>query len=211
MIVERLLPLAVGFAAGIAGAVGLSTALPVSIATVLISAVAVTSIGIAWSEPSVATGEFVLLGPKFVAVNVLGFVTLRAFGYRPTDGDDPSVPTGRAIVFVIAIVFHVVLTGAVFAMQVSFENHVNDTVDDVLAGQEYDDVGLVRTQTDVVVVPGSGAPAVTVVVTRPADRTYPTTANDLGSSIESRTGREVVVTVEFVDRQQYESDGGAPS
>ncbi|MFC6974006.1 TIGR00341 family protein [Halomicroarcula sp. GCM10025709] len=203
-----LLTLAVGLAAGIAGAVGLATALPVSlvgvmIAAALIPAAAAVGVGIAWNAPSVAIGALVLLVANIVAVNAAGYATLRAFGYKPRDdeGGLPSIRTSAASLVLIALV---VATGVTFTLQASFENDVNGAVDGVLDDSEYEDLELIRTQTDFVFVPGSEPPGVAVVVGRPAHQSYPTLAADLGQAISRTTGRDVTVRVEFVERQRYD-------
>ncbi|EMA59253.1 DUF389 domain-containing protein [Halorubrum lipolyticum] len=203
-----ILTLAVGFVAGSAGAVGLATALPVSIvgvmiAAALIPAAATVGIGIAWNAPSVAIGALVLLVANLVAINAAGYLTLRAFGYRSTGDTDFSAVRRTAIV--VALVAVVVLTGATFALQASFENDANGAVNEVLDEEAYEELELVRTRTDFLFVPGSEPPGVAVVVGRPADQSHPTLAADLGERISETTGRDVAVRVEFVDRQQYET------
>ncbi|WP_336024690.1 DUF389 domain-containing protein [Halobellus salinisoli] len=207
-----LLTLAVGLAAGIAGAVGLATALPVSIvgvmiAAALIPAAAAVGIGIAWSEPGVAIGASVLLVANLVSVNVAGFATLRAFGYRSADTDTSSGPRLGPVLLALALVAAVLASGALFTAQASFENEVNSAVGDVLDDEAYDDLELVQTRAEFVVVPGSSPPDVRVVVHRPADEPFPDLAADLGGVIEDRTGREVNVGVEFVEVQRYEAEG----
>ena len=203
-----LLTLAVGVAAGIAGSIGLATALPVSIvgvmiAAALIPAAAATGIGIAWGNPSVAIGAFVLLVANLVAVNVGGYATLRAFGYDRSD-DAPEFPIARSVLVGIVLLGILLPVGAAFAMQATFENGVNGAVEDVLAADRYEELELVSTRADFVFVPGSDPPSVQVVVARPADRDYPTLAADLARAIHEETGREVAVHVEFVEGQQYE-------
>ncbi|WP_049984997.1 DUF389 domain-containing protein [Halobellus rufus] len=206
-----LLTLAVGLAAGVAGAVGLATALPVSIvgvmiAAALIPAAAAVGIGLAWSEPGVAIGAAVLLVANLVSVNVAGFATLRAFGYRPTDADTSSESTLGPALVALALVVAVLGSGALFTAQSSFENDVNSAVGDVLEDDAYDDLELVQTSAGFVVVPGSAPPDVRVVVQRPVDQPSPRLAADLGAAIADATGREVNVRVEFVETQRYDAD-----
>jgi uncharacterized membrane protein len=205
-----LLTLAVGYAAGMAGAVGIATALPVSIvgvmiAAALIPAAAATGIGIAWNEPGVAVGASVLLVANLVSVNVAGFATLRGFGYRSTDADTSRIPRLGAVLLVLTLVVAVLGAGALFTAQTSFENEVNSAVSDVFEDEAYEDLELVQTSVEFVVVPGSTAPDIRVVVHRPADEPTPQLAADLATAIETRTEREVNVRVEFVEVQRSES------
>lgn len=210
----ELLTLAVGVAAGIAGAVGLATALPVSIvgvmiAAALIPAAAATGIGLAWNTPSVAIGAVVLLVANLVSVNVAGFATLRAFGYRSVETGTDPLPTTGALVLGIALLSAVVFSGAIVTAQASFENDVNSAVTDVLEGEAYEDLELAQTRADFVVVPGSEPPGVRVVVYRPADESYPMLATELQAAIEATTDRNVDVRVEFVETRQ--ADAGTQS
>ncbi len=211
-----LLTLIVGIAAGVAGALGLATALPVSIvgvmiAAALIPAAAATGIGIAWNEPSVAVGAAVLLIANIVSVNTAGFVTLRQFGYRSTDTDTGRLPTVGAVLVGVAFVAAILVSGGLFAVQASFENQVTTAVGDVLDDEEYADLQLAQTRVDFVMVPGSAPPDVRIVVQRPVDERYPQLASDIADAIQSATGREVDVLVEFVDSQQAEASTGAVS
>ena len=225
-----MLTLAVGVAAGIAGATGVATALPVSIvgvmiAAALIPAAAAAGIGLAWNSPSVAVGAAVLLVANLVAVNAAGFATLWAFGYRSTDNgnatyrgspsnadeatiaDRIALPSVSTALLVVAFVGVLLFTGTAFAAQASFENDVNSGIDEVLDEEEYADLNLVRSQMDFVMVPGSDPPGVQVVVERPADQRYPALAERLGETLAASTDREVAVRVEFVDRQRYDPGG----
>lgn len=203
-----MLTLAVGIVAGCAGAVGLATALPVSIvgvmiAAALIPAAATVGIGIAWNAPSVAIGALILLVANLVAINTAGYLTLRTLGYR-SEGDTDFSAVRRTAVAVVLVAL-VVLTGATFTLQASFENEVNGAVNETLSEERYEELALIRTQTDFRFVPGSEPPGITVIVGRPADRSYPTLATALGESISETTDQDVAVRVEFVDRQQYET------
>lgn len=210
----ELLTLAVGVAAGIAGAVGLATALPVSIVGVMIAAAllpaaAAAGIGLAWNTPSVAIGAAVLLLANLVSVNVAGFATLRAFGYRSVETRTDPFPRTAALFLGIVLVSVVVFSGAIVTAQATFENDVNSAVTDVLDGEEYEELELAQTRADFVVVPGSEPPGIRVVVYRPADESYPVLATKLQAAIEATTNRDVDVRVEFIDTQWAEN--GAPS
>lgn len=205
-----VLTLAVGIAAGIAGALGIATALPVSIVGVMIAAAllpaaAATGIGVAWNEPSVAVGASVLLVANLVSINAAGFATLRGFGYRSSDTDTSRLPTIGVVLIAAVLAGAVVGAGAAFATQASFENEVNGAVSDVIEEEQYEDLELAQTRVDFVVVPGSDGPNVRVIVHRPVGEAYPNLAGDLATAIRSKTGRDVSVEVQFVDTQLSDS------
>ncbi len=206
-----LLALVVGIAAGIAGALGLATALPVSIvgvmiAAALIPAAAATGIGIAWNAPSVAVGALVLLVANLISINVAGALTLRWLGYRPSDVDRTRSPALWKPLFGVLLLGALVATGFAITGQATFENEVNGAVDDVLDEEEYEDLELTRIRTDFVLIPGSDSPTVQVVVYRPADRAYPQLPEELAEAITDATGRDVLLRVEFVDRLEHDTE-----
>ncbi|WP_336037070.1 DUF389 domain-containing protein [Halobacterium yunchengense] len=95
------LSLAVGLAAGAAGALGLATALPVSlvgvmVAAALIPAAATVGVGVAWNLPVVAAGAALLLASNFAAINVAAPAALLLLGYRPSDWGGRGPPRLRA-------------------------------------------------------------------------------------------------------------------
>lgn len=205
-----MLTLAIGVAAGIAGALGIATALPVSIvgvmiAAALVPAAAATGIGIAWGEPSVAAGATVLLVANLVSVNAAGFATLRAFGYRSVDTDTSDLPTVGTVLLGLLLVSAVIGSGAAFTAQAEFENDVNGAVSDVLDDAAYEEIELAQTRVDFVVVPGSAPPDARVVVQRPVAETYPRLATDLAEAVGDAVDRDVNVQVEFVETQQSEA------
>jgi hypothetical protein len=77
----------------------------------------------------------------------------------------------------------------------------------ILDDGAYDDLELVTTSVEFVVVSGSAPPDVTVVFYRPVDASYPTLASDLAASIREPTDRDVNVRVEFVDVQRFDAAG----
>lgn len=200
------LTLVVGFAAGAAGSLGIATALPVSlvgvmVAAALIPAAATVGIGIAWNLPVVAAGAALLLVSNFAAINVVAPIVLWLLGYRPTGWG--SVPLRRYARVAAVAVFLVAILSGTLAMatdQMNHERDVNRAVTDALADDEYESLTLVSVRATVPVV--GGEYGVTVVVERPADRPYPELADRLHDEISERTGRDVPVTVEFVDRVQ---------
>ena len=207
------LTLTVGVAAGVAGALGIATALPVAlvgvmVAVALIPAAATVGIGIAWGRPSVAFAALILLVVNVIAINVAGFATLRALGYRPEAEDGPAGRRRRALA--VGACLLVVLGGVGFAVgaQATFQNDVTVAVNDVLTEDAYQELELVQVRTEFVSVPRATDPTVTVVINRPADESYPDIAERLGRQIETTTDRSVKVRVEFVDEQRYPEESG---
>ncbi|WP_440008153.1 TIGR00341 family protein [Halomicrococcus sp. SG-WS-1] len=207
-----LLSFVVGICAGAAGAFGLATALPVSlvgvmIAAALIPAAAAVGVGLAWGPPGVAFGAFVLLVVNAVGINVAGSAVLWYLGYRPEDG-----PTGAerlrdaTPVVAAALLLLAAFAGAglLTVQQVQTENAVNEAVQGVVEQDRYSELELVDVQAefdDMGLVDESQN--VTVVVSRPADRSYPGLAKTIGSRVAQRVDGKTVVEVEFTERQRY--------
>jgi uncharacterized membrane protein len=109
-------------------------------------------------------------------------------------------------VAVAAVVLFGVLAagGVVVATHVAFEQSVNQAVGETLDEPRYEELGLVVVRAEF-----DGRPLlsvvdeqqVTVVVTRDADRQYPALSDELARRIETQTGRQVSVVVQFVERQ----------
>lgn len=213
-----VLSLAVAVCAGAAGAVAFATALPVSlvgvmVAAALIPAAAAVGIGIAWGIPSVALGSLLLLVVNAAAITLLGAVTLRLLDYRPESGQLAStesrdgvgiVTTGRVALVALAVVFLVGLVPMVG--QIGFERDANAAVQDVLSDDRYTDLELVGvTATRASGLLGDDRNEVQVVVSRPASARVPDLAARIDRRVERSTGRSVVVTVSFRDRQSTRS------
>ncbi len=212
------LSMAVGVCAGAAGAVGLATALPVSlvgvmIAAALIPAAAAVGVGIAWELPAVALGAGILLLVNAAAINLTGFLVLWGLGFRPPEWPEgwPTVGTLRdhaPTVAAVALVL-VAFAGAstVTARQMQVETAVNDAVADVLDDGAYESLRLlsVRTRFGGVSVYRLDR-AVTVEVSRPADEAYPGLVEQLGRAISDAIDERVAVDVTFVERQSGTSE-----
>lgn len=211
------LSMMVGLCAGAAGALGLATALPVSlvgvmIAAALIPAAAAVGLGIAWSVPSVAVGAFVLLLGNITAINLTGFLVLWWLGYRPT-GDrqqsDASVRRQYLPTAVAVVVLLVALIGAgtVVGQQMAAEQQVTRAVSETLEQDLYAAIEIQSVQTR---FSGPGVTEnqrhVTLVLSRPAGETYPELADDLARNIQRQLDQPVSVSVTYEDQQ--ESDSG---
>ncbi|WP_254534832.1 TIGR00341 family protein [Halomarina litorea] len=212
-----LLSVSVAFCAGAAGAFGLATALPVSLVGVMIAAAlipAAAAVGIAWGVPSVYVGAFVLLVVNAIAVNLAGFAVLWYLDYRPADWTDDGVfeslsayQTSAAIVVVLLVLF--AGFGGLLVDQIAFDNEVNGGVEEVLSGEEYSELELREVGVELGLVSHFGQdPEVTVTVVRPDGAEYPGLATTLDEELEKRIGEDVVVLVEYRDRQRSEDPTG---
>jgi uncharacterized hydrophobic protein (TIGR00271 family) len=205
-----IVAIAVGLAAGAAGAFGLSTKGQVSIVGVMIAAAliptaAAAGIGLAWGEPVIALGATLLLVLSMVAINVGGTAMLFYLEYRPDDVDEPiwSVDDpGQALTVAAtlgATVIAVIVVGVLFVQQSGFERDVNEVVGDVIAQPRYADLGI----QDVTIeyrAPTVEAPTtVTIELARTQGTAYPDLLEELAAAIADRTGHEVRVELTFVD------------
>ena len=109
------------------------------------------------------------------------------------------------VIAVLVLSVVLVASGAVLGQHVVFENEVHEEVRTVLAGEQYQDLEVVGIRTefeDRGVLTETNE--ITVVVSRPADRAYPDLADGIDERVSERTGREVAVTVEYVEQSSSE-------
>ncbi|SIR81705.1 TIGR00341 family protein [Haladaptatus litoreus] len=201
------LSVAVGLCAGAAGALGLATALPVSlvgvmIAAALIPAAAAVGIGLAWGPPVIALGAFVLLVVNAVSINAAGGGVLWLLGYRPVEGTTirKAAPTLIAVA-VLLVAF--AGSGLVMSKQMQTENAVNEEVQSVLEQERYQQLELVKIQVefdDMGTLDDSQQ--ITVVVRRPTNEPYPQLSERLASKISGRLDGKTIVEVEFTESQR---------
>ncbi|WP_336002702.1 DUF389 domain-containing protein [Halorientalis halophila] len=206
-----MLSVAVGLAAGAAGAFGLATKGQVSIVGVMIAAAliptaGVAGIGFAWMEFQVGLGALVLLFITIVAVNVGAFLMLWYLGYRAEASAEKSLALdspGRAVsvaatlVVVVAILLFV---GVGFYQQSTFEREANAAVTDVLNRGGYDDLGVVETSYEYTGIgPFTSPTTVTYTLRRTSDRGYASLPARFEDRIAAATSRDVVVQIRFVD------------
>ncbi|MFB6079897.1 MAG: TIGR00341 family protein [Haloferacaceae archaeon] len=153
---ERLAPdvlsLAVALAAGIAGAISLSTGVSTALVGVMIAAAlvpptAVVGIGIAWGEPTAVLGSAVLVLVNFLSVNFAALAVLWYSGYRPQswfrEDEARRQAIRRAGVLLVGIlVLSAFLVGVTYASTrtATFERRTQATVAADVAGHE--DVSL---------------------------------------------------------------------
>ena len=207
------LSMAVGVSAGAAGAVGLATALPVSlvgvmIAAALIPAAAAVGVGIAWGIPAVALGAGILLLVNVAAVNLVAVVVLWGLGFRPdtwTDGwPDMSTLRAHAPTVLAIVVLTAAFVGAtgVTAEQMEVEGEVNGAVTGVLADSQYRHLQLLSVSTQFGGISIYRLDReVTVELSRPDGARYPALAPRLDRRIERAIGERAAVTVRYDDRR----------
>jgi uncharacterized hydrophobic protein (TIGR00341 family) len=201
------LSLAVGLCAGGAGALGLATALPVSlvgvmIAAALIPAAAAVGVGLAWGPPVLAFGAFVLLVVNVVSINAAGSGVLWVLGYRPkTEMNFRNAAPTLVAVAVLLVSF--AGAGALMSQQVHTENTANREVQSLLEGKQYKELDLVKVNVefdDMGLV--DNTQHVTVLVTRPSGKRYPGLAKEIAKRISVKLDGRTVVELEFTERQQ---------
>lgn len=220
------LTIAVGVAAGIAAAFGMTTKGPTSligvmIAAALVPAAAVVGLALVWERPVVAAGSLVVVTATFLAINVAVYATLRVLGYRRSSvGEEaetevtaniswpPSLSGNRrhsAVTVAIALVVVAATVGAAYGtyQQATFERETNRAVETALSQPVYTDLSLVSVRAGYAGPSfGQRSTSVTVVVESPRDGSYPGFARAIRSRIVSQTGRKPVVRVQFVGVQR---------
>jgi uncharacterized hydrophobic protein (TIGR00341 family) len=216
-----VLSLALGLCAGAAAAFGVATDLPLSlvgvaIAAAVVPAAAAVGIGVVWALPTVALGAATLLVVNTASIVLAGTGTLWYLGYRP-EGWTPGelrANFGRqgTVVFLVTVVvllaFFAVPTVAM-AEHVRVENTANGAVQDTLERPDYRELSLRSVTAEFTGLGLLGSEReVSVVVSRPADRSYPGLATDIGRTLERRTGTDVAVSIEFVERTEFRSADG---
>lgn len=224
LIALRLAPnvetLAIGLAAGAAGAFGLATKGPTSligvmIAAALIPAAATVGIAAAWGEYRIAVGSSVLLLLSMILINVGAYAVLRRFEYRPESSGWLLPPRRSArwaaiVGTALVVVVLVALVGVASVQQIGFERTINEEVRSTLESPEYGGVDPVSVRIQYRGPGPFGSPeTVTVTASRTADGEPPQVAGDLEERIQAATDREVIVRVRFVEYQR--ADDSAPS
>ena len=213
-----LLSLAVSLSAGSAGAVGLATALPVSlvgvmVAAALIPATAAVGVGIAWGYPGVAAGAFLLVVVNASSIALVGAVVLWLLGYHPEGWQDRRHAVVAALgsrgvrsVAVLAVVFPA--ASVPLAGQMSVENDVNQAVETTLDDDEYASLELLDVQVSVADPIVVTETAVTVVLSGPDGGTYPDLARRIAAGVTDRIERPSTVEILFRDRKRARAAGG---
>ena len=201
------LSLAVGLCAGAAGALGVATALPVSlvgvmIAAALIPAAAAVGVGLAWGPPVLAFGAFVLLVVNVVSINAASGSVLWALGYRPKNEGNIRDAAPRIVAAAILLVSFVG-AGALMTQQVHTENTANREVQKILESKQYEQLELVEVNVefdDMGLV--DDKQHVTVLVTKPSGKRYPGLAKKLAGKISAQLDGRTIVELQFTESQQ---------
>jgi uncharacterized hydrophobic protein (TIGR00271 family) len=218
-----ILSVAVGLAAGAAGAFGLATKGQVSLVGVMIAAAliptaAVVGIGVAWGNAVVAVGALVLLVLSTLAVNLGVLLSLVYLGYRPDTVDRGILDFGsarEASVVVATLALSVLVIAAVtlgFLYQASFERETTAAVTETIGEDPYRDLDVVTISAQYV-SPWTvdSQPTVTVTLTKNSTAEYPGLPNGLDERITERTGRDVIVRVQYVEYNRSMSSRTAPA
>ncbi|WP_079977718.1 DUF389 domain-containing protein [Halococcus sediminicola] len=196
----------VGFAAGIAAAVGLTTKgtkslIGVLIAAALVPAAAAAGIGAAYGAPRVAIGSAGLLIGTMAAVDIGMYATLHVL-YR-SRGLNAALLTDRDLSRAAAVTVAIIVLGAAVAgytvvEQTTFQRTVAQETADTLNEPAYTNLSLVSLRYQY----GGplwlhGSPNVTVTVTQPPNGSYPELPDRLTNRIADATSRNVTVHVQF--------------
>lgn len=210
-----LLSLVIGVCAGAAGAVGIATGISaalvgVMIAAALIPAAAAVGIGVVWAAPAIAFGAFVLLVVNAASIHVSSVAVFWYLGYRPETWVENDLLANTSIrqlwpsiVVGIVLLGLFVSAGGLISTHIGFERSANIAVEDTLAQEQYEDLELVRVQAGFNSGPVFSQPQeVTVTVRRPPDRSYSELSDRIRQRIITRTDREPIVQVEFMDSQR---------
>lgn len=126
---ERLSPgvpsLVVALAAGVAGALSLSSGVSsalvgVMIAAALVPPTAVVGIGIAWGRPGAVMGSAVLVAVNFLSINLVALVVFWYQGYQPEQwfkADEARKETAKRVgtLILAVLILSSVLVGATYA------------------------------------------------------------------------------------------------
>jgi len=147
---ERLSPgvpsLVVALAAGIAGALSLSSGVSsalvgVMIAAALVPPTAVVGIGIAWGRPAAVVGSAVLVAVNFLSINLVALATFWYQGYQPEQwfkvGEARKDTVKRiGALAVTVLVLSSVLAGATYASmeRAAFADQAREETESLLAG-----------------------------------------------------------------------------
>ena len=212
-VAPNFVTLAIGLAAGAAGAYGLTTKGPTSligvmIAAALIPAAATIGIAVVWGEYRIAVGALLLLLLTMVLINASAFVVLWSLEYRP-DSEGWLLPGERSrrwflvVGTALVLVVSVGLVGAASYQQIDFERTVNTEVDRTFAGAAYEGTDPVAIRIQYTGIgPFASPETITVLASRTTDGSGPPrVAGELERRITAATGREVDVRVRFVEYQ----------
>lgn len=212
-VVVRLSPgalsLIVAALAGAAAAYGLANKefvllAGVAIAGALVPTAAAAGMGIAWGHWTLAIGATVLVLLAMLTINLSAAATLLLLDYRPDEGVDDSLPSGRrafVAVGAVALLGLLVLgVGVGTYQQSTFESDVNEETESLFSEQAYAELDAVDVSAEYRGVGSTSRPeVVTIVVSTPADADRPSVAEPIEERLAER-GYDVTVRVQY---QEY--------
>lgn len=182
----------------------------VMVSAALIPAAASAGLGIAWGLPRVALGASALLMINVVIINLTGPIILWLIGYRPDEWYDfpiewrgdarASVQTlSRYTSSVLAVsVLLVAATGGgvAFSQQMSYEQAVKSSVEQVLDDPRYDEVELMQVEVDKDYMSANGRENKVKLEISTSGSEYPELDRELQQEILHDTGYVTEVVVE---------------
>jgi uncharacterized hydrophobic protein (TIGR00341 family) len=215
----NFLSLFLALGSGLAGAISImrnagSALVGVAIAVALVPPAATAGLGIAWGLPGVAFTAAVLVLVNLLAINVSALVLFWISGYRPMEaaalGRARSAVMVRSIVLVVAIAILSIVLGLVTYSTYQttlFEEEVKQEIEIMYEESGYAEQGAILLGTTVDYKPADllldNPPEVSILIGYQAGQTIPP---DIASNVDERlkesTGRDLVVTVGFIESQQ---------
>jgi uncharacterized hydrophobic protein (TIGR00341 family) len=230
---ERLSPgipsLVVALAAGVAGALSLSSGVSAALVGVMIAAAlvpptAVVGIGIAWGRPSAVVGSAVLVAVNFLSINLVAMVVFWYQGYQPKEwfnADEARKETAQraaALVLAVLVLSSVLVTATYAATQrAEFADNAHEETEALL--EERSSLSLVSFQVEHgVAFPFRATERVVVTVGYPPGEDPPVLAETLVDRIESIEGgqfglgggEDVQVEIRYIAIETSGSDEPAP-
>ncbi len=231
---ERLSPgvpsLVVALAAGIAGALSLSSGVSsalvgVMIAAALVPPTAVVGIGIAWGRPSAVVGSAVLVAVNFLSINLVALAVFWYQGYQPEqwfDVGEARKDTAKRIgaLAVTVLILSTVLAGATYAstQRAAFADDARAETESLLAGEP--SLSLITFEVEHgAAFPFRSPERVVVTVGYPPGEQPPALAERLADRIDSidggpfglSNGENVAVAVRYTAVETAGGAGDAPA
>lgn len=219
-VAPNLVTIAIGLAAGAAGAFGLTTKGPTSLIGMMIAALipAAATVGIAtaWNKYRIAVGSLLLLLLTMITINIGAFVVLWWLDYRP-EQDKWLLPSRWSLRWILIVdtavllIASIGLVGAASYQQIAFEQTVNEVVHQIFDKSEYGSAEPVAVRIQYSGIGPFGSPeTITITASRTADGSDPpSVTGELDQRIAEATDREVDVWIEFVEYQR--SDDSTPA
>lgn len=196
----------------------------VMVSAALVPAAATAGLGVAWGIPRVAFGALALLLINVVTINLTGPFVLWLLGYRPEEWTTAPIRLERSLgdtlrtvrryapaaVAVLLLVGTMATGGLAFSHQVTYEQSVKSSIDEVLDRPKYDQVQLKNVQVtrDLPGPSGSGQSQVTIDIGTQG-KTHSNLDRTIKRQILRDTGLPVSVSVRRTSNQST-SEAVAP-